>query len=157
MRIFNQIAITCAVFIMLIGCKKSTTDPNPEPTNDLLGTWHVDNYVVANIYATGTLYNDTVDAQSDEIWTFGTDSLYTASRLLIEYDLTTEPPTFSASDSSLHASTRAYSFTSGRIVSKGAVYNDTLDIITLTSSQLVVHESVPPNLGFNDTYISLHR
>ena len=156
MKSLNQIALLFFLSILALACSKSGSDPDPGPSgNQLPGTWHVDYYVAANIVV--GLPDDTLYARHNEAWTFKEDSLFADSWLVAMYDLTTDPATFRITDTIETKTASSYTRNGNKIITRSAIRQETLDIITLTDNQLVLHETLDPLAGFTDEYISLSK
>lgn len=150
--------VLAGLILLLYACIKSSGITGaPITTVDLKGTWNVDYYVAANIYASNSARKDTTYAKHKETWTLNGDSLYTDFWYSTRFDQTKSPPVLSESDTTETRRTFAGKYNGQQILAQSANRTDTIDIVTLTNSQLQIHQAMTPGLGFADLYITLKR
>ena len=155
MKLPNAALPLLLLLLLLTACKKSGTNNNPQPSNDLIGTWHVEYYVAANIVVGPP--NDTLYASHNESWTFSEDSLFCDSWFVTWYDQTTSPPTFTVTDTNETKGAYSYTKNGNTMTSRSPTRQETFDILTLTNNRLVLREAINPQAGFSDYYISLTK
>lgn len=158
MRIFKIPAMYVGAIILLSACIKSKSPSGPPITTiDIKGTWYVDFYIAANIYASSPARRDTTYAKHSETWTLKGDSLYTHLWYSTNFDQTKSPPVFTESDTTELKSAFGGSYNGVQILAKGVSRTDTIDIISVTNSQLQIHQAMQPSRGFSDLYMVLKR
>jgi hypothetical protein len=158
MKTSSILATAVITIICFTCCIKSKTPGGAVPeTVNIVSTWYVEYYVAANIAAASSSRRDTTYAKHNDTWTPKGDSLYTDFWYTTKLDQTKSPPVFSESDTIEIKTTYGLKYTGQKIIAQGKNKADTIDIINLTNTQLQIHQTVNPGLGYNDLYINLKR
>ncbi len=155
-------SLLLASCIFILSCKKDNSSNNNNNNNNqqvnIVGKWTVVYFVAANIYAQGIGPNDTTYTTHDETVNFTTDSIFYDTWYATRYDFTVHPPVFSVSDTNEDIYNRGYIRNGNQIYEMAnGIVKDTAVILKLTDSELLLHYTIPPNFGFNDSYIYLNK
>lgn len=141
MKFLSFLIAICSIIFFIAGCTKTGAGENTtSPANDLIGTWHIKNYIAANL--TNGQPNDTVKATHNETFIFTADSLFTDSWLSLVNDYTVSPPVFKVIDTIEHKGAFAYTKDGDKYTVKLSTFSETVYIIDLTGSQLTVDEKL---------------
>jgi hypothetical protein len=156
MKFSKVLSGLCFIIFLTAACKKTGTTENPQPvTDNLTGTWHVKNYVVANL--TNGQPNDTLLATHNEVFTFTNDSLFTDSWLTVDNDRTVTPPLFEVTGTTEYKNAYAYTRNNSQYTTKSSSLTETVYIINLTATKLTTDEKADPSSGFKDVYVNFEK
>lgn len=151
MKLYFTLFILC----MCLSCSKTNTQNNNVPpqnglNSQLSGNWKVVKYVAYNFDSTnGRPYipNDTIYPVNSESWNFSADSIYIDTWETFTYNTTTNPYSFTNTQTKEFTGTYPYLAASGSFNLISNTHVDSNYVISISASQLIVRENTYNNLS----------